>query len=152
MDQLKAELLKLSLKEICKESCSLVSSKHPSVLRSVNVSNMAVLSLEKICQELRDRAPLIYSFMMTIAVPRRSVKEQVQRLPSIAAAASILLKERSRFMNGFQLILTMIIRHTGFQVCLLSYSCADTEFVSWSKKNVCNKFATYSAKLHMLVL
>ena len=118
--ELKAELLKFALKEIQIEACLLVSSKHPSVLRSVDVKNMAELSLENICQELRKRAPLIFSVMWSIALSKHSVKQQMEWLPSVAAAASILLKERSRFMNGFQLILTIIIKHTGYQVCYYS--------------------------------
>ena len=90
--KLKAELLKFALKEIQIKACLLVSSKHPSVLRSVDVKNMAELSLENICQELRKRAPLIFSVMWSIALSKHSVKQQMEWLPSVAAAASILLK------------------------------------------------------------
>ena len=120
--KLKAELLKFALKEIQMEACLLVSSKHPSILRSVDVESMAELSLENICQELRRRAPLIFSVMWSIALSKHSVKQhaQMEWLPSVAAGASILLKERSRFMNGFQLMLTMVIKYTGYQVCYYS--------------------------------
>ena len=99
------------------EACLLVSSKHPSILRSIDVKSMAELSLENICQELRRRAPLVFSIMWSIALSKHSVKQQMEWLPSVAAAASILLKERSRFMNGFQLMLTMVIKYTRYQVC-----------------------------------
>ena len=43
--KLKAELLKFALKEIQMGTCLLVSSKRPSILRSVVVKSMAELSL-----------------------------------------------------------------------------------------------------------
>lgn len=108
--QLKSELLKSSLKEISKESSSLASSKNPSLLRKVDVDNLAKLSLEMICLELRDCAPFMYSVLMTVATPSCSIRGSCQWLPSVAAAGSILLKERSGFLNGFQLLLTMCIK------------------------------------------
>ena len=62
----------------------------------------------------------MFSVMWSIALSKHSVKQQMEWLPSVAEAASILLKERSRFMNSFQLMLTMVIKYTGYQVCYYS--------------------------------
>jgi len=118
--ELKGELIKFVLKEISKECCSLVSVKNPSILRKLDVESMAELSMEKVCTELRGRTPLLFSFLMTVATPPRSMKSDLQWLPSVAATAAILLKERSKYMNGFQLLLTLVMRHTGFQVGVLT--------------------------------
>lgn len=47
--QIRAELLKLCLKEVSKECSNLVSPKHPSVLRKVSAMDMENLTLKKVC-------------------------------------------------------------------------------------------------------
>ena len=112
---MKVEILKLAVNEVANECHSLCSTKHPSVLRKCNTDDIVELSLEKICKELEERAPFLYSILMTVGIPSRSVKKDIQWLPSVAAASSILLKERCRTMNGFQILFTVCMKHTGFR-------------------------------------
>ena len=100
--KLKEELLKFATSEVSKECSLLCSSKNTSVLRKCNADDIAELSLEKICKELKERAPFLFSILMTVGIPSQSVKKDVQWLPSVAAASSILLKERCRTMQYFQ--------------------------------------------------
>ena len=76
---------------------------------------MAEPSLEKICCEFKERAPFFYTTLMTAAIPPSSKKKDLQWLPSIAAAGSIILKERCRLMNGFQILFMLCMKHTGFR-------------------------------------
>ena len=113
--QLKVELLKFAVKEVAKECCSLCSSKNPSLLRKCGVDNIANLSLEKICQEFKERAPLLYCVLMTAGIPANSIKKDLDWLPSVAAAGAILMNERCRVMNAFQILFMLCIKHTGIK-------------------------------------
>ena len=63
---------------------------------------MAELSLEKICCEFKERAPFFYTTLMTAAIPPSSKKKDLQWLPSVAAAGSIILKEPYEWLpNSF---------------------------------------------------
>lgn len=85
------------------------------MLRKCEMEDVADLSLEKICEELKQRAPLLFCVLMTVGIPANSVKKDMQWSPSVAAASAILLKERCRLMNGFQILLMLCIKHTGFK-------------------------------------
>jgi len=116
---LRTEMLKLFLKEISKECCEIISTKSPSLLRKNSASDMQDLSLQKVCIELKARSPLLYSVMMTAAIPVRNQKHSLgseKWLPSVAVAGSVLLKQRSRNMNAVQLMVTTLIKYTGFHV------------------------------------
>lgn len=112
---LKIELLKCSLKEISKECSGMVSTANPSILRKTSVTDMRKLSLKDVCLELKEKAPFLYSVLVTCAIPKGN-KTNAQWLPSVAVAASILLKERSKFMTAVQILMTILMKYNGFQV------------------------------------
>lgn len=71
----------------------------------------------KVCGEMAERCPLMYSFLLSVAIPSKSSKKSTLKwLPSVAVAGSILLKERCRFMTALQIALMLCIKHCGFQV------------------------------------
>ena len=122
---LRTEMLKLFLKEISKECCEIISTKSPSLLRKNSASDMQDLSLQKVCIELKARSPLLYSVMMTAAIPVRNQKHSLgsdKWLPSVAVAGSVLLKQRSRNMNAVQLMVTTLIKYTGFHVSFFLFN------------------------------
>ncbi len=120
---LKQELAKFILKDIVKECSSFTSSKNPSLLRKVSLKDFELFSVEKICEEMAERCPLMYSFLLSIAVPYKSgPKAGLKWLPSVAVAAAVLFKERCRFMNALQMALMLCIRHSGFQVSIIFYN------------------------------
>ena len=76
---------------------------------------MAEFSLEKICCEFKETAPFFYTTLMAAGIPPGSKKKDIQWLPSVAAAGSIILKERCRLMNGFEILFMLCMKHTGFR-------------------------------------
>jgi len=137
--ELRSESLKCTLRELASECSKLVltKAKNPSILVKTKAEDISNMSLTSVCEEWKHRAPLLYSVMSTIACPpKKKSKSQEQKKvtsptksqnakrerqdtipPSVAVAGSILLKQRSRFVNSVQLLLMMIIKYTGFQVC-----------------------------------
>ena len=116
---LRTELCKPFLREISKECSDVVSVKNPSLLRKTSASEMQELSLQKVCSELETRTPLLYSVLITAATPVPSKTQGLNAekwLPSVAVAGSVLLKQRSRNMNAVQLMITTLIKYTGFHV------------------------------------
>lgn len=103
------------LKQLSAECSNIVSTKQESLLRKSKVNDIRNLTFTNICQELKDRTPLLYSIMMTIATPN-SRKKIVEWYPSISLAAAILLKQRCRMVNSVQLIVMIIMKYCGFQV------------------------------------
>ena len=112
---MKEQLLKFATREISSECTSLCSTKKPSILQKCSVENIEDLSLEKICKEFQDQAPFFYSVMMTAGIPSTSRKKSCLWLPSVAAAGSILLKERFLLMNSFQILFMMCMKHCGIR-------------------------------------
>ena len=63
--------------------------------------------------------------MMTAAIPVRNQKHSLgseKWLPSVAVAGSVLLKQRSRNMNAVQLMVTTLIKYTGFHVSFFLFN------------------------------
>lgn len=116
---LKSELKELMLKEIEKEATALCSKKTPSILRKTDKHSMLSLSMQKVSNELRDRAPLFHSILATASINRRSksTKEKPDFAP-IAMAASICLKNRSQYMTAVQLLLTIFLYHSNWMVSI----------------------------------
>ncbi|XP_029180546.2 uncharacterized protein LOC114948148 isoform X1 [Acropora millepora] len=115
--ELRAEMLKLFLKEVAKECTGIVSRKKPSLLRKTSAADMKELSFQKACFELKERSPLFYSVLMTAAIPsggRKGNAEVEKWLSSVAVAGSVLLKQRCQNMNAVQLMITTLIKYTGF--------------------------------------
>jgi hypothetical protein len=136
--ELRAELIKCTLRQLSVECTTIVSPKASSILRNTTAEGIRNLSLQDVCNEWKQQTPLLYSFLMTTASPshrnqqRRAkkfsfpssekAKDNLARcdwLPSVAVAGSILLKQRSCSMNAVQFMLMMLIKYSGFQVCYL---------------------------------
>ncbi len=136
--ELRAELIKCTLRQLSIECTTIVSPKASSILRNTTADGIRSLSLQDVCNEFKQQTPLLYSFLMTTASPsqrnqqRKAKKNSLPTsgkakvnaphcdwLPSVAVAGSILLKQRSRSMNAVQFMLMMLIKYSGFQVCFL---------------------------------
>lgn len=132
VNEIQQELIQLTLRKLASECSALVSRKAPSILRNTSSEEIAKLSLEAVCHEWKNQAPLLYAMLMTVASPKHAKlnskrdakslpikndsKEPDDWLPSVAVAGSVLLKQRSRYMNGVQLMLMMLMKYSGFQV------------------------------------
>ena len=112
-------MLKPFLKEIDKECSGIVSRKKPFLLRKTSAADMKELTFQKVCFELKEHSPLFYSVLMTAAILSggRKGNANVQKwLSSVAVAGLVLLKQRCQNMNAVQLMITTLIKYTGFHV------------------------------------
>ena len=76
-------------------------------------------SMEAMCHEWKERAPIFYAFLMTIALSNGT--KDSSWLPSIALAGSILLKQRSRHMNGTATFLAIAFKTTSTEVSMKGF-------------------------------
>ena len=109
------------LKQLSQECRNIVSSKpagNLSLLRKCGANDIRSLSMNKICMELKMKTPLLYSVLMTIAIPAGKCKKPIDWTPSVAVAAAILLKQRNKLVNSVQIVLLMLIKYNGFHVCI----------------------------------
>ncbi len=109
------EIVEIVLKKISSQCSGISSSKHPSLLRKTDVEDMRTFSLQEICKELKERAPLLYSVLLACSVAKGSINMEKDWLPSVAIAGGILLKQRCRYMTSVQLMLSILVKHCGFQ-------------------------------------
>ena len=73
----------------------MVSAKDPSLLRKTAAAEIQDLSLKKASSDLKSRTPLLYSVLMTAAIPVRNKRsDEDMWLPSVVVAASVVLKQR----------------------------------------------------------
>ncbi|XP_028410550.1 uncharacterized protein LOC114533248 [Dendronephthya gigantea] len=121
---LKKQLQLLVLKEVDRECTNLCSKKNPSCLRSPTKEDMLKFSIEGLNKELKERAPLAFSVLVAASVNTRSRSKKNARLgedfwsPAVGMAAAICLKNRSKYMNALQLLITIFNYHSGWQATL----------------------------------
>lgn len=126
--QLKKQLQLLMLKQINTECSHLCSKKNPSCLRSPSKENILKFSMEGLNKELKERAPLTFATLVAASTNPRSKAQLKEKFvvenfwsPAIGMAAAVCLKNRSKFMNALQLLITMFNYHSGWQVSLIKY-------------------------------
>ena len=75
---IKSQLTDLMLKDIGKEATQLCSKKNPSCLMSTDKQSMLSFSMEKVSDEIKERAPLLHSALSAASINRssRATKEQ----------------------------------------------------------------------------
>ncbi|CAB3986286.1 Hypothetical predicted protein, partial [Paramuricea clavata] len=123
---IKKQLQLLMLNDINRECSDLCSRKNPSCLRSPNKENMLKFSIEHFNKELKKRAPLTFSVLVAASVnPRSRSRANKNGLnietfwsPAVGMAAAVCLRNRSRFMNALQLLITIFNYHSGWQATL----------------------------------
>lgn len=122
-DRLKKQIHLLVLKDVDRECTNLCSKKNPSCLRSPSKEEILKFSMKAINKELKERAPLTFSVLVAASVNTRSRSKQNTRTgddfwsPAVAMAAAVCLKNRSKYMNALQLLITIFSYHSGWQVC-----------------------------------
>lgn len=114
------------LNDINQECSDLCSRKNPSCLRSPNKENILKFSMEHFNKELKEWAPLTFSVLVAASVnPQSRSRANKNGLnietfwsPAVGMAAAVCLRNRSRFMNALQLLITIFNYHSGWQVCI----------------------------------
>ncbi len=116
-DTLKKYVLEKVLKLLTLQVSGLCSRRKPSILRSKTKDELAGFEFKKLCLGWKERAPLFYAFLMTVVSVKKD--SNLQWLPSISVAGSILLKQRNSHMNGCATILGLLIKSGSIEVSLL---------------------------------
>jgi hypothetical protein len=112
MPEVKKCIKTLVLKNIdiqCKKLC--VKTKGtPSVLRTTSESQKRLESFKwiDILHELKDRAPDILDFLVTIAIPSK-LKNTGRQIPPLCTAFGILMNQRSRELSLVQKLNSVIL-------------------------------------------
>ena len=110
---LKKELQLLVLKDIDKECTSMCSKKEPSCVRSPDKKKLLNFTFEKFNDKLSSKAPFLHAVLWVSSVNRR--KDSVWQ-QSVGMAAAVLLRNRSQYMNGVQLLLSIFSYHSNWMV------------------------------------
>ncbi len=146
--ELRSNIIELFLKEIDKECIRLCADKRkpnnskrsakilenspakkvseekqeknaPSCLRLTSKEEILGFTFEKFDEELSNRAPLMKSALMAMSWRRSKKKEDDPFFtPAVCMAAAVCFKNRSRRMTAVQLILTLMMKHSGYMVSL----------------------------------
>ena len=104
------------LKTLSKEVAALCSKKNPSILRKYGKEDLAKFDLELLCNECKERAPLLYSFLVTSAVNKRT--KECSWFSSICIAGSVLLKQRSEKMDATASVIGVLLKSKSVEVKL----------------------------------
>ncbi len=88
-----------------------------SCLRLTGKEDILDFTFEKLSQELKMRMPLSQMVLMTMCWRNNKRKEEdLFFTPAVCMAAAVCLKNRSRRMTAVQLILSLMMQHSGFIV------------------------------------
>ncbi len=125
-------------KEIHKECilmCAKGSNKNnkkrsDSILRKTDKENIVSFSFDDLCSELNERASLLTLVLKTTSLRKLNKEEKWKQ--SVGVAAAVCLCNRSRNMTAMQLLISIIIRHSGFVVSTFM-----SQFISSISKNKC---------------
>ena len=80
---------------------------------------MLQFSLGKVEEELELKAPILKAVLKAASVPKsKEDADESKWLPATTMAAAVLLKNRSPYMTAVQLLITVIIQHSGLMVCM----------------------------------
>jgi len=109
---LKKELQLLVLKEIDRECTAMCCKKEPSCVTSHDKKKLLNFTFEKFNLELSSRAPFFQAILHVSCVNLR--KDVCQQ--AVGMAAAISLRNRSRFMNGVQLFISILGYHSNWMV------------------------------------
>eukprot|EP00794_Sanderia_malayensis_P012580 gene12580-13869_t len=86
----------------------------PSCLRLTSKEEIFGFTFEKLDEELTIKAPLVRSALMAISQCRSNKKDD-----DLFFTAAVFLKNRPRRLTAVQLLLTLMMRHSGFMVTLI---------------------------------
>ena len=112
---LKKHVLQNVLKLLTLQINGLSSRRNPSMLRAKTKEDFASFEFQNLCMEWKEKAPLFYAFLMTVATSK-NINDQ-QWFPSVAIAGSVLLnKQRNSHMNGCATILGILFKSTSIEV------------------------------------
>lgn len=110
--QINKECIAMCIKENGKET----KKGKESCLRKTDQKSIAEFTFDSLIKEVEERAPLLFTVMKTAASKGR--EDEVKWKPSVCMAAAVCLRNRSQNMIAMQLLIALIIRHSGFVVSI----------------------------------
>ena len=105
-------VIKHVLHKVLTEMNGLCSRKNPSMLRKAGKEDLKYFSMQSMCQEWKERAPIFHAFLMTVALSNGT--KDASWLPSVA----VLLKQRSRHINATAAFLAILFKTVSTEVSL----------------------------------
>lgn len=131
--EIRHQLIKIVLKEIDKECCTLCKkgkvqkkqnlvganqAKEPkSIFRRTEQEDMINFSFVKMNQEIKGKAPLFMSILQAASLKRnKDPLDDRYLLQTTSMAAAVCLKNRCAQMTVVQLLISIIIQHSGIMV------------------------------------
>lgn len=130
--------MRLVRKAVERECTHICSKKNPSCLRKPDKEDMLDFSMEKLCSEVEDRAPMLHTVLSAAAINRRSRAEtvtQAARFGAVGMAAAVCLRNQSRYMIAVQFLITNIPHHSNWLVGTKIFN--SSMFCSLSRCNRC---------------
>ena len=104
------QLMTIQLNDLC-------SRRNPSILRATTKEDIKEFDFKNLSFEWKERTPIFYAFLMTCASSQK--QNNLEWLPSVSVAGSILLKQRNPHMNGCATILGLLMKSRSLEVSLL---------------------------------
>ena len=101
------EITELMRKDIETEASPLCSKKEPSSLRKTNKESMLYFTMEKASEEINSKS--------------RAKQECTTHFGAVAMAATVCLRNRSKYMIAAQLLLTIFLYHSNWLVRVLTF-------------------------------
>ena len=101
------EITELMRKDIETEASPLCSKKEPSSLQKTNKESMLYFTVEKASEEINSKS--------------RAKQECTTHFRAVAMAATVCLRNRSKYMIAAQLLLTIFLYHSNWLVRVLTF-------------------------------
>ena len=101
------EITELMRKDIKTEASPLCSKKEPSSLQKTNKESMLYFTMEKASEEINSKS--------------RAKQECTTHFGAVAMAAAVCLRNRSKYMNTAELLLTIFLYHSNWLVRVLTF-------------------------------
>ena len=122
---LREKVIDCLLQLIKTEIDGLCSVKNPSILRKTTKEDLLEFSLEKVCSEWAERAPIFYLFLRGCCSKCKSTAKDFEWFPAMAVAGSVLLKQRNKHMNALASIIGLIVKTKSLEVSQLEKKTCD---------------------------
>ena len=122
---LREKVIDCLLQLIKTEIAGLCSVKNPSILRKTTKEDLLEFSLEKVCSEWAERAPIFYLFLRGCCSKCKSTAKDLEWFPAMAVAGSVLLKQCNKHMNALASIIGLIVKTKSLEVSQLEKKTCD---------------------------
>lgn len=93
----------------CKHLCE--KKKFSSILRCTTPKDLLSFSWEKLLNEWKAEAPLLYNILTSVATPASVVSLPEDHKPAVCTAGAILLKSHNLHMSALQHIVGILLFH-----------------------------------------